>query len=34
MVMIGGAVAGSGCCSTNPNPNYGREVVGGGESLR
>jgi hypothetical protein len=27
------AATGSDCRSTNPNPNYGREVVGEGECL-
>jgi hypothetical protein len=31
--MIGRAVVVSGCRSTNPNPNYGHEVVGEGECL-
>jgi hypothetical protein len=33
MVTIGRAAAVSGCRSTNPNPNYSREVVGEGECL-
>jgi hypothetical protein len=30
---IGRVATGSDCRSTNPNPNYGREVVGEGECL-
>jgi hypothetical protein len=32
-VTIGRATVGSGCHSTNPNPNYGRKLVGEGECL-